>query len=45
MGAVYMPHLTLDGWFDTGSAGHDRLLPIAEAAGTSTRATLMVDAP
>lgn len=42
-GAVFSPSLTLEGWFEEGTHGYERLLPIAEAAGDGSIAALWLD--
>ncbi|MFT0846138.1 hypothetical protein VR010_00080 [Actinomycetaceae bacterium L2_0104] len=40
---MFTPGLSLEGWFDEGTFGYERLLPIAEAAGDGSIAALWLD--
>lgn len=43
LGPVFRSDLTMEGWLEPGAPGHDRLLPIAEAAGDGSIVALWFD--
>ncbi|WP_179258108.1 hypothetical protein [Enemella evansiae] len=43
LGIVFSDTETLEGWFEPGTPGQDRLLPIAQAAGDGSMAALWLD--